>query len=177
MFFSQPTLRAACLKDLNMISQTILCDAKNGHYSELYCTNDQARQGLQVNLKSMIEHESRINTIVKNDVLINETLFSRVITFEKGENPIGFSIISSSDGSENLEIWMFSIHNDFRNKGYGQKVLNKLLRSIAKAYPQKDIVARCFENSKIMVNLLEKEGFIEEKSPYKARFFRLKANN
>lgn len=175
MFFSRTALRVACLKDLNLISQTILRDAKNGHYSELYCTSDDARQGLQVNLKSMIEHECRINTVVKNNVFINETLFSRVITFEKGQNPIGFSIISSSDDSEHLEIWMFSIHNDFRNKGYGQKVLNKLLRSIAKAYPQKDIVARCFESSKIMVNLLEKEGFIEEKSPYTARFFRFKA--
>lgn len=175
MFFSHTTLRAACLKDLNLISQTILHDAKNGHYSELYCTNDEARRGLQVNLKSMIEHECRINTVVKNNVLINETLFSRVITFEKGQNPIGFSIISSSDDAEHLEIWMFSIHNDFRNKGYGQKALNKLLRSIAKAYPQKDIVARCFDSSETMINLLQKENFIEEKSPYEARFFRLKA--
>lgn len=175
MFFSRTTLRAACLKDLNLISQTILHDAKNGHYSELYCTNDEARRGLQVNLKSMIEHECRINTVVKNNVLINETLFSRVITFEKGQNPIGFSIISSSDYSEDLEIWMFSIHRDFRNKGYGQKALKKLLRSIAKAYPQKDIVARCFDSSETMINLLQKEKFIEEKSAYEARFFRLKA--
>lgn len=172
MIFSRTTLRTARIEDLNLIYQTILRDAKNGHYNERYCTNYNAGRGLQVNLKSMIEHEFRINAVEKNNKTILENLFSKVIIFEKGQKPIGFSIISNP---EHLEIWKFSIHNDFRNKGYGEKALNKLLKFIVKNYPDKnDIVARCFESSKIMVNLLEKEGFIEEKSPYNARFLRFK---
>ncbi|KJV38117.1 GNAT family N-acetyltransferase [Acinetobacter brisouii] len=174
MFFSPVNLRVACIDDLDLIFQTILEDAANGHYAELYCSNDQARAGLKVNLKNMIENEVRINTTIENNQLINKSIFSRVIILEKNKKPIGFCIISRADDPRDLEIWMFSIFKDFRNKGYGQKFLKILLKSIRKTYPTIDVVARCFENSKIMMSTLENNNFIEEKSSYEARFFKLK---
>ncbi|MDV7575111.1 GNAT family N-acetyltransferase [Acinetobacter baumannii] len=176
MLFSLVNLRVAHIGDLDLIYQTVLEDAAKGHYSEMYCSNYQARAGLQVNLKNMIENEIRINTIVQNNYLINKNIFSRVVVLEKSKRPIGFCIVSSVDGSKDLEIWMFSIFKDFRNKGYGQKFLKKLLKSIRKTYPTIEIVARCFENSKIMMSILENNNFIEENSSYEARFFRLKSS-
>ncbi|MFW1852945.1 GNAT family N-acetyltransferase [Acinetobacter guillouiae] len=176
MLFSLVNLRVAHICDLDLIYQTVLEDAAKGHYAEMYCSNHQARAGLQVNLKKMIENEIRINTIRENNQLINKNIFSRVIVLEKSKRPIGFCIVSSADDSKDLEIWMFSIFKEFRNKGYGQKFLKKLLKSLRKTYPTIEVVARCFENSKIMMSILENNNFIEEKSSYEARFFRLKSS-
>lgn len=172
--FSLVNLRVADIGDLDLIYQTVLEDAEKGHYAEMYCSNHQVRAGLQVNLKNMIENEVRIHTTIEKNQLINKNIFSRVIILEKNKRPIGFCIISSADEAKDLEIWMFSIFKDFRNKGYGQKFLKKLLKSIRKTYPTIEIVVRCFENSKAMMGILEKNNFIEEKSSYEARFFRFK---
>ena len=174
LLFSLVNLRVAHIGDLDLIYQTVLEDAAKGHYAEMYCSNHQARAGLQVNLKKMIETEVRLHTKIENNQLINKNIFSRVIVLEKSKKPIGFCIVSRADDPKDLEIWMFSIFRDFRNKGYGQKLLKKLLKSIRKTYPTIEIVARCFENSKIMISILENNNFIEEKSSYEARFFRLK---
>lgn len=166
--FSLVNLRVARTGDLDLIYQTIVEDATKGHYSENYYSVSDAKKGLLVNLNNMINNEIRKN--------ITKDIFSRVIIIEKSEQPIGFCIISTADDPKDLEIWMFSIFKDFRNKGYGHKFLKKLLKSIRKTYPTTDIVARCFESSQIMMNILKDNKFIEENSGYEARFFRLKSS-
>ena len=166
--FSLVNLRVAHIGDLDLIYQTILEDSTKGHYAGKYYSDPKVSTHLKINLKKMIKNEVRTN--------MTKDIFSRVIILEKSERPIGFCIISTADDPKDLEIWKFSIFKNFRNKGYSKKFLKKLLKSIRKTYPTTDIVARCFESSQIMMNILKDNKFIEENSGYEARFFRLKSS-
>ena len=95
---------------------------------------------------------------------------------EKNNKTIGFSIISETDSPKDIEIYKFSIFNDVRNKGYGKKFLKELIKSIQRDNPNSNFVARCLESSKIMMNMLQDNNFIEENSVYATRFFRLKSS-
>ena len=174
MFFSTIKLRLAKLEDIDLIHQTILSDASKGHYSRDYLSGDEAKLALKTNLNSMILNKIRYQTIWYNNKLLDRRLNARVIIAEKNNKTIGFSIISETDSPKDIEIYKFSIFNDVRNKGYGKKFLKELIKSIQRDNPNSNFVARCFESSKIMMNMLQDNKFIEENSVYETRFFRLK---
>ena len=176
MFFSPIKLRVAKLEDIDVIHQTILSDASKGHYSDAYLRGDQAKLKLKTNLNKMISNRKRYQSIWHNNQWVDIVLNATVIIAEKNNQAIGFSIVSQTDIPKDLEIWKFSIFNDVRNKGYGKKFLKELIKSIQRDNPNSNFVARCFESSKIMMNMLQDNKFIEENSKYEARFFRLKSS-
>lgn len=176
MFFSTIKLRLAKLEDIDVIHQTILSDASKGHYSRDYLNGDQAKFYLKMNLNSIISNGIRYRSIRHKNQQIHKNLKAKVIIAEKNKKIIGFSIISETDSPKDIEIYKFSIFNDVRNKGYGKKFLKELIKSIQRDNPNSNFVARCLESSKIMMNILQKNKFVEENSAYETRFFRLKSS-
>lgn len=176
MFFSPVKLRLAKLEDIDVIYQTILGDASKGHYVDAYTKGDKAKLALKTNLNSMILNKIRYHSIWYQNQWVDRALNATVIIAETNNNAIGFSIITQTDSPKDIEIWKFSIFNDVRNKGYGKNFLKELIKSIQRDNPNFEFVARCFESSTIMMNMLKNNKFIEENSRYEARFFRLKSS-
>ncbi|EGT3617219.1 GNAT family N-acetyltransferase [Clostridium perfringens] len=75
------------------------------------------------------------------------------------EELIGFTMYGYFDDDKRVWLDRFMIDYKFQGKGYGKKVLLKLIEHIANEFKVKKIYLSIFENNKGALRLYEKIGF------------------
>jgi RimJ/RimL family protein N-acetyltransferase len=94
-----------------------------------------------------------------------------VLTLSCKLNGISIGFMTIAINIEEVELWYFSIVENFTNLGYGQKYLDVLFSFIKEKIPNcNNILVRCNDNSKYMINLLNKNNFViknQNKQGYK----------
>lgn len=77
----------------------------------------------------------------------------------KHNRTIGFITIAIDNTNKIVEIWYYSILEEFRNKKLGNKYFNILLSMLEREFPKFKLHARCKESSFGMTNILKKNDF------------------
>jgi len=138
--------RHATIADLKFIYDLIIDGSKNGHYDRRFSEMPEAANGLQVNLTSILTQKIR-----------HDGQIAYGIIYEYQNKPVGFVIMAAVKNNKGNEIWMASIHPDFRKQGFGKKMIT----GIFDQFKGKNLIlmARCAQESKVMYQMLLKNGF------------------
>lgn len=106
---------------------------------------DEQSDFIESNALSIAESKYVENWIVKGIYLETEL--------------IGFTMYGYFDDDKRVWLDRFMIDHKFQGKGYGKKVLLKLIEYIANEFKVKKIYLSIFENNKGALRLYEKIGF------------------
>ncbi len=139
-------LRAAKIGDLNFVFELIIEGAEKGHFSRELCESPNEAHAFRLELASILENG--VN---------QEGMQSYGLVYESEGKRIGFMFMKAAFANRGNELWLAAIHPDYRNKGFGKAmiltVLNKFQGKNLYLY------ARCSPESKVMYQLLIKNGF------------------
>jgi len=76
---------------------------------------------------------------------------------------IGFMTLAIDQETNEVELWHFSILENYRNLGLGNKYLTVLFKFIEREIPNAKLFVRANDNAQSMQKLLLKRGFVETK--------------
>ncbi len=135
--------RNANYTDFDFFYATLLNGARHGHYS-VDVENPAMRDMLKQEIHSIIRQRSLLD-----GRYASATVFTR--------NNDRIALLVTCDAAENsgFEIYALSVSTKFRGQGFGDRVLEQLLKRLYRA----DIYARCSAQSSVMQQMLEKHGF------------------
>lgn len=143
-------------------------DLVNISNSEYTLMKNLIESGVDNNVydQKFIEDEKNFDTIVKDYVtghalrdVYGRLTFALSCSFN-GES-IGFITLALDEKKNEVELWHFSILENYRNLGLGNKYLTILFKLIEREIPNAKFFARVNDNAKSMKKLLLKRGFIE----------------
>jgi RimJ/RimL family protein N-acetyltransferase len=72
---------------------------------------------------------------------------------------IGFITIAINQDLKDVELWYFSLLEEYRNKGLGNIYLNILFKLLNRELPNSKLLVRCNEKSFAMQKILDNNGF------------------
>lgn len=143
-------LRLATPKDFKFIYKLYLQEARERHFNYDIYASRLKRFFFRYELKSIIKKRIRISNRAQANALV----------FTKENIPVGFTILSEDSANQCIEIWLVAIATEHRGKGLGKEMLTLTLKLFKDS--KTDIYARCFNHSKAMIKILEKNNFIDD---------------
>lgn len=139
-------LRYANINDLDFIYELVMSGAEHGFFNRQFHELPAAANGLRLELFSILASKTRLNG-----------LMTYGIAYEHKGRPIGFVLMSTVEQNRGNELWMAAIHPDFRQMGYGKKMIQGVLEQFKGRNLM--LFARCAPESESMFQLLIKNGF------------------
>lgn len=138
-------MRNAQINDLTFIMNLIITEAKNGHFNSEILSSI-GKINFQKDLSSILTNKTRLNGIT-----------AYALIWEENGKPVGFIIMSGLEGNKGNELWMVAVSIEYRNKGFGEKMILEILSN----FKNKNLIlmARCSRNSEVMYQILLKNGF------------------
>lgn len=153
-------IRDAKVEDIEFIFKNILEGSRNGYFHPDLYNVENAKMGLQENIRTIIEENYRLDSNRPD---------SWAFIYEKNGLPISVLILSRSL-TQGFEIWIMATEKEYQNKGYAKELLNFILNNFKN---QKTVIeAHCYIKSEIMMKMLKDKGFeqVENNSQNKNLF-------
>ncbi len=135
--------------ELELFAQQLSKDAESGHF-------DSSHKDYEYNLSFLIR--------VEETGLIPTAIGLHGFTYvlKEGDDAVGFAVVCPATKRQSkcqLELLYFTVLAPYRRKGFG----NKAVQLVLAEFKGKSISARCMPRSKVMVKMLKKLGFKNEK--------------
>ncbi len=139
--------RLAKSQDIDVIHTLIVTEAGQGRFDrrladEPYCA------ALRKNLNTIRKRGRRLDEDVSAQLLVWET--------DKGE-VAGCLINSAIMSSLGNEIWMIAVSPEFRGKGEGTRMQDKVLEHL---HPRVDVFSRCAAEAQVFYQMNCRRGFL-----------------
>lgn len=138
----------ATLLDEGFIFNSILAEAAHGHFSSDYRLPNMQRGLIHQIQTSIIQgvcptHRSPISE-------------SSLYVVVKENTPVGFSWVVETDKRGEKELYLLAVSADHRVQGIGRTLVSE---TIARFPPKTKFIARLYQPSQVMWNMLIKMGF------------------
>ncbi|EJK2102336.1 hypothetical protein VCSRO184_0843 [Vibrio cholerae] len=146
------SLELATQDDASFVFTQVIESSKNGHFNPIL-QMPEAQMGLRLQIGDSIE-EGRcyVNPI--------EIRNSRILIKRVNGVPVGFSWITYGEDNQ-YEIYLLAVVDQYRKKGYGTEILLESIKNIPHG---STIYGRLYHVSKIMREIMNKNGFKEVKT-------------
>lgn len=144
--------------DFEFIIKRCVEEAKNGHFSRNYALPIPS---IQAGLRSQIECAVTDSPYPFEPGNPRHGTGAQITLVVQEDQRIGFILLlEHMPGSWNdkVELHLLSIVPEHRGRGIGTKIVRDILNLI----PARKIYARCYVVSKVMIGILEKNGFQTE---------------
>lgn len=150
---------AADHTDLKWMYSLLVKASNKGHFQVK--NNDDGRNWIKQTLHNVVFNQKRVDPDLRSQAMI----------FENEKGKVGFVIMSEMRQGYGNEIFVFLVDKIFRGMGYGQSMLDEIIR---RWHPTSNLYASCFPASKVMASMLRKSGFIcEGKNKNGIEFYKL----
>ena len=150
-------LRPATLVDLPFVLGLVMDGVREGHYAASLLSFPQ-QKAFGGALRMIVEHGGLGRMTGRGFEVVESKLF---IYESDSDKHVGFLLVSEmSPGSahETLELYKAGIRLDRRRLGHGSRLVSSFMRN----YPvPMNFYARCYPESKEMIVLLKRIGFLE----------------
>jgi len=140
---------AADRSDVDWMFKNFCDAAEKGHFAQ-DVSLPEIRDGVRMNLMS----------ILTRGIMRDSSLRAQAMVYEHNGTRVGFAVMSEVEaGIGGNQIHLFVVDPAFRRHGHGQAMVTDIIK---RWHPQSDIYANCFPASRIMTQLLLKNGFVQE---------------
>ena len=145
-------IRDAKVEDIEFIFKNILEGSRNGYFHPDLYNVENAKMGLQENIRTIIEENYRLDSNRPD---------SWAFIYEKNGLPVSVLILSRSS-TQGFEIWIMATEKEYQNNGYAKELLLFILNN----FKNKNTIieAQCYIKSEIMMKMLKDRGFEQVKN-------------